>query len=322
MPAGGRRHLPHHFRPCFLLLGGIHPRCCGALFMNNLFIQPGFIAVLLMGALLMRPGAAVGQARSFALAGEFAQGQSQDDVTREASGPAILCTFCGSNSVTRMVYYHRYALSGVNMTYNLRAKSATGLQSFGLGLRGGRQRTGFLPLAPDGALPAAQLPVTSSRTIYDVNPYVEGRAKWGRVDLGYRAGVHIGSLLHQASVLADTALLPTRLAPDVQLWVGNRRTLFAQADAGVGTLALGNYTSRFGLGTGLGTDDGRYLLAGLAVARNAASYTMGFLGARVPLFRSGLTAEPYAATNFSQHHQLHVRLSYQFAQAGSGAPAN
>ena len=124
-------------------------------------------------------------------------------------------------------------------------------------------------------------------------------------------GLHLGQLRHTATVAADSSLRNEWLAPDAQLWVGVRRVLFAQVDAGMGTLVLGNHTSRFALGTGLGADDGRYLLAGLAVARHESGYGMGFLGAKIPLFHSQLTAEPYAATNFSRHRQLHFRLSYQ-----------
>jgi hypothetical protein len=223
-----------------------------------------------------------------------------------------LCTFCGGTSVRRMGYYHSYALSGVSLAYNLRPKSATGLQSIGLGLWGGRQRTGFRPLEPNAPFETANSGFTSSLALFDINPYLEGRAKWGSIDFGYRTGMHFGRLLYQATVLADADLRQTWLAPDAQLWVGKRRVPFAQFDAGVSALAMGNYTSRFGLGTGMGTDDGRYLLAGLAVARNAPGYTMSFIGASIPLFNSQLSVEPYAATNFSQHHQLHLRLSYQF----------
>jgi hypothetical protein len=272
--------------------------------------------LLLAGSLLISQVPAMGQGRSFTIASEAAQGQYQDDVSRQTSRNTILCTFCSSGyAVKRMGYYHRYALSGISLAYNLRAKSATGLQTIGLGLRGGRQRTGFQPLVPDGPFEAVKPPLTSSLALYDINPYLEGRATWRRIDLGYRAGIHIGRLLHQATTLADSSLQATWLAPDAQLWVGKRRVLFAQFDSGVGALAMGNYTSRFGLGSGMGVDDGRYLLAGLAIARNAPGYALGFLGASIPLFNSGLSAEPYAATNFSQHHQLHLRLSYQLLKA-------
>ena len=97
---------------------------------------------------------------------------------------------------------------------------------------------------------------------------MKGRAEWRGVDLGYRAGLHLGRLRYTATLAADASLADEWVAPDVQVWVGKRRGLYVQVDSGVGMLALGNHTSRFGLGTGLGADDGRYLLAGMAVARH------------------------------------------------------
>lgn len=267
--------------------------------------------VLCSGGLLSQTPAN-GQARSLTVSAEAAQGRYQDDVTRETYSTAILCTFCGSGStVKRLGYYYGYALAGGIVALNLRPKAAPGLQIIGLGLRGGTQQVGFRPLAPAAPF-EAEAPLTSRRLqLFDINPYLEGRTNWWSIDLGYRAGLHLGRLRNEASVMADSSLLTTWLAPDTHLWVGRRRVLFAQFDSGVGMLALGNYTSRFGLGTGLGIDDGRYLLAGMAVARHESGYTLGFLAANIPLFKSGLTAEPYAATNFAHHHQLHFRLSYQ-----------
>ena len=76
-------------------------------------------------------------------------------------------------------------------------------------------------------------------------------------------------------------------------------------------MALGNYTSRFALGSGLGADDGRYLLAGLAIATHERSYSMGFLSANVRLAKTGLSVEPYAASDFGRHHQVILRINYQ-----------
>ncbi|MDO7853366.1 hypothetical protein [Hymenobacter convexus] len=270
------------------------------------------MAGALLPALFLSPAPAMGQARALSFSAETAQGQYQDDVVRQSSSNSILCTFCGSGySVRRMGYYHDYTLAGVAMAYDLRPKSATGIQSVGIGLRGGRQRTGFRPLAPGAPFEAAEPPFASSLALYDLNPYLEGRARLWGLDLGYRAGLHLGQLRYTATVAADSSLRNDWLAPDAELWVGVRRVLFAQVDAGTGMLALGNHTSRFALGTGLGADDGRHLLAGLAVARHESGYGMGFLSARIPLLRSRLLAEPYVATNFSRHHQLHFCLSYQ-----------
>ena len=122
-------------------------------------------------------------------------------------------------------------------------------------------------------------------------------------------------------LLADSSQTNTWLAPDAQLWMGIRRVLFAQLDTGVNLLALGNHTSRFGLGTDLGADDGRYLLAGMAVATHEARYNMAFISADIPLGHNGFSFEPYAASNFNRHYQFNLLMHYQLLQKGLAAPA-
>ena len=78
---------------------------------------------------------------------------------------------------------------------------------------------------------------------------------------------------------------------------------------------------RFGLGTGLGADDGRYLLAGMAVATHEARYNMAFISADIPLGHTGFSFEPYAASNFNRHYQFNLLMHYQLLQKGLAAPA-
>ena len=254
----------------------------------------------------------MGQARSLTISAEAAQGQYQDDVSRQSSSNSILCTFCGSGySVRRMGYYHSYTLAGGNLAYRLRPQSAHGIQNIGIGIRTGREQIGYRPMAPDAPFNSSPTVASTRIRLYDFNPYLTGRFNFGRVGVGYRAGFHLGQLRYTATVAADSSLDNEWLAPDAQLWVGIRRVLFAQFDSGMGMLALGNHTSRFGLGTGLGADDGRYLLGGLAVARHEPSYGMGFLGANIPLGHTGIIFEPYAASDFNRHYQLNMQLHYQ-----------
>lgn len=254
----------------------------------------------------------VAQTHALTISAEAIHGEYQDDVSHQSTSSSILCTFCGSSySVQRMGYYHGYTLAGGNAAYQLRPPSAYGIQAIGLGLRAGHQQVGFRPLAPDGPFNTSPAAASARLRLYDFNPYLVGRLRLGRVAVGYRAGLHLGQLRYTATVVADSTLDNEWLAPDAQLWVGVRRVLFAQFDSGLGLLALGNHTSRFGLGTGLGADDGRYLLAGLALARHEPGYGMGFLGANIPLGRSGIRIEPYAASDFSRHYQLYLQLHYQ-----------
>ncbi|MBD2720710.1 hypothetical protein [Hymenobacter armeniacus] len=255
---------------------------------------------------------AMGQSRSLVMSIEATQGQYQDDVTHESTSSSFLCTFCGNNySVRRVGYYHRYALAGGSVAYQLRPWSAQGLQTVGLGIRVGQQQVGFRPLAPEAPFDANSTTASTRNRLYDFNPYLTGRFGRKKWAVGYRVGLHLGQLRYTATVLADSSLDNEWLAPDAQLWVGVRRVLFAQFDSGLGQLALGNHTTRFSLGSGLGADDARFLLVGLAVARHEPRYGMGFLSANIPLGHTGLQVEPYAASNFKQHYQLSILMHYQ-----------
>ena len=90
-----------------------------------------------------------------------------------------------------------------------------------------------------------------------------------------------------------------------------RRTLFFQADYGNGLLALGNPTGRLALGSGLGSDWNRHVLAGVALANHTPGLSMGFLSASFPVGRTGLWLEPYGATNFGRHRQISLRVQYR-----------
>ncbi|OGX81238.1 prolipoprotein diacylglyceryl transferase family protein [Hymenobacter glacialis] len=237
------------------------------------------------------------------------QGQYDEDITRAATTSFGGCG--GGQPAQRMAYYHDYSVLGGNVAYSLRGPAAKGLQTVGVGVWAGTERIGFQSLASNVAFPPTPPSSRVSFPIYDFNPYVEGRKQFRHLALGYRLGVHVGRLRNTSTVSADSSVRTVWGAPDVQFWLGNRRTLFGQVDTGVGPLALGNYTSRFALGSGLGADDGRYLLAGLAIATHERSYSMGFLSANIRLAKTGLSVEPYAASDFGRHHQVNLRINYQ-----------
>lgn len=116
------------------------------------------------------------------------------------------------------------------------------------------------------------------------------------------------------------------ILPDSQVWVGNRRLFFTQADAGYGAGGVGNYLYRIGLGSGLGSHKGGNVVAGVAfsnvdlhsfsaddIASNErpVGTTMGFATANIHLANSGFSLEPAAATDFGRHHQISLRLHYR-----------
>ncbi|MBH8571153.1 prolipoprotein diacylglyceryl transferase [Microvirga sp. STS02] len=237
------------------------------------------------------------------------QGRYDEDVTRAGSTGTSGCG--GGSPAQRMGYYHDYSVLGGNAAYTLRGPAAKGLQTVGLGVWAGTEHVGFQPLPTNIPFPTTRPGSYASFPLYDINPYVEGRKQFRHLALGYRLGLHLGRLRNTSTAAADTTLQTVWGAPDAQFWLGNRRVLFGQIDTGVGLLALGNHTSRFGLGTGLGMDDGRYLLAGMAVATHEAGYNMGFVSANVRLAKTGLSIEPYAASDFGRHYQVNLRLNYR-----------
>ena len=249
------------------------------------------------------------RARSLTVALEAGQGHYDEDLTN-VSGSGSGCGG-GTASVRRMGYYHDYQVAGGSVAYRLRAPSAEGIQVVGAGVYGGSERVGFRPLAPNTGFLATPPARSTTLPLFDINPYVEGRFNFKNGGIGYRAGVHLGKLFHPSSAAADSSLQTVSIAPDMLVWIGNRRVLFVQADTGVGSLALGNYTTRLGLGTGLGADNGRLLLAGLALATHEASYNMGFVSANFRLANTGVSIEPYAASDFDRHHRVSLRLHYQ-----------
>ena len=248
--------------------------------------------------------------RSLIISLGAAQGQYDEDLTQETSG-------CGSSlggstsSVHRAAYYHNYRIAGGSVAYALHDELTNGIQKVGAGVAVGSEQIGFQRLAPNQPFVPKSPPTKHSYPVFDVNPFMEGRFRLGRIAVGYRGGVHVGLLGHVSKTAADSSVQTAFLAPDARLWVGNRRILFGQVDTGTGLLALGNYTSRFGVGTGLGADDGRYVLAGMAVATHEPGYNMGFVSANLRLANTGLSLEPYVASDFDRHYQMNLRLHYQ-----------
>ncbi|MDQ2772012.1 MAG: hypothetical protein M3Y54_16110, partial [Bacteroidota bacterium] len=239
-----------------------------------------------------------------------AQGQYDEDLTQEMSG-------CGSSlggstrTVNRTAFYHNYRVAGGSVAYALHNEQTNSIQKVGAGVTVGSEQIGFQRLVPNQPFIPNPPRTTHSFALFDINPFMEGRFRLGQLSVGYRGGMHIGLLGHVSHTAADSSVEYSYLAPDARLWVGNRRVLFGQVDTGTGFMALGNYTSRFGLGTGLGADDGRYVLAGMAVATHEPGYNMGFISANLQLANTGVSLEPYVASDFDRHYQMNLRLHYQ-----------
>ena len=104
------------------------------------------------------------------------------------------------------------------------------------------------------------------------------------------------------------------MAPEGMFWLGVRRLVYGQIEAGGGPLAPGNPTMRLALGSGLGSDRGQYIQAGFGhslLPYVRGNGRVGFVSALLPLGRTGLWVQPYGATNFGRTHQVSVRLHYR-----------
>jgi phosphatidylglycerol:prolipoprotein diacylglycerol transferase len=149
--------------------------------------------------------------------------------------------------------------------------------------------------------------------LYDVHLYTAGHrlSASRKRELTYRIGVHLGQLDN-----TQAADFNARVLPELLVAYGNRRLLFGQGDLGYGAEnALGNYTARLALGSGLGQRYGSTVLLGYAESYHYPSRNMGFVSAnlRIPGHSalSGLSLEPYFATDFDRHQQFSLKLHYQ-----------
>lgn len=216
---------------------------------------------------------------------------------------------------TRTAYYHRYGVLGGTAEYGLRNPSRT-FRALGVGVWGGSERIGIRYLDPNGPFVTGGEDEHRRRAIWDVNPYTEFRTRPGaRWQTGVRLGLHVGQLSYSARALRREETSGTarslQVLPELVFWTGVRHILYAHLDVGTGPLALGNYVTRLGLGSGLGASEGGHLLVGFAASNHTPQQSMGFLSAQINLGRSGLLLEPYAATNFGRHYQLSGQLRYR-----------
>lgn len=158
-----------------------------------------------------------------------------------------------------------------------------------------------------------------SFTLVNVHAFGEGSRGAGWTTLGYRAGGHLGDLGHYSYYKSDKSSSAVFFMPEAMLRLGNPRLLYAQADAGYGAEnALGSYTTRLGLGSGLGRASGSQLLVGYANAAHVPTPSLAFVSASLHLPGQGglnnLGLQPYYATNFGNHHLFSLRLNYRLSK--------
>ncbi|TPG71705.1 prolipoprotein diacylglyceryl transferase family protein [Hymenobacter nivis] len=261
---------------------------------------------------------------------DFSVGASQGAFDQDFNYSSTTGGGCGGGSqlAERDGYLHNYRAVGGQVAVQVNPGGLGGIGTLGVGMWGGTDRVSYAPQPPgDGPLQTDHVRFVSNYNLFDVNPYFEGQGRMTKdLRIGYRLGFHMGNLLNNRATRRDSTLETLHFLPEAQLWVGSRRLLFVQADAGYGAGGLGNYLYRFGLGSGFGSDKWGNVVAGLALtdastqtfsalfsstSERPINSTLGFAAANIHLANSSFTLEPSAATDFGRHHQVNLRLHYR-----------
>jgi prolipoprotein diacylglyceryltransferase len=173
------------------------------------------------------------------------------------------------------------------------------------------------------------LPTSSSRFIAndttlrylmsDVHVYREEHIGHDWLSFGIRTGLHVGSLGYFSYFDNGNARGTAFLMPELMLSLGNPRLLYAQTDLCYGAEnALGAYTARVGLGSGLGHLGGSHLLAGYAHSPHNPSPNLAFVSASLRLpggtGLSAISLEPYFATDLAKHNIFSLKASYRLGK--------
>jgi prolipoprotein diacylglyceryltransferase len=215
---------------------------------------------------------------------------------------------CGSPN-TRETFNHRYTLRGGSIEFRS-YQPENRLFAFGLGVWQGQDRILYQNLDPlSGAI---LFQADDTKSLLGINPYMEyhSRLRPGKLGFGFRGGLHLGELAHTGEE-TDSRRDFDKTNVDLSVWSGIREVIYLQGDINRGMLGLGNFTSRVGLGSGLGRINGSSILAGMAFSRHHPNYRMGFVEANIRLGNSGFMLYPYGASNFDGHHQMNLRLGYR-----------
>jgi prolipoprotein diacylglyceryltransferase len=151
-----------------------------------------------------------------------------------------------------------------------------------------------------------------------VDMHVYREMHWGQdwLSLGARVGVHVGPLGYYSYYDKGDSRGTTWLMPELMVSLGNPRLLYGQADLCYGPEnALGAYTGRVSLGSGLGQVGGSQLLVGYARSPHQPTPDMVFASANLRLPAgtglSALSLEPYFATDFARHNIFSMKLHYR-----------
>ncbi|MCC3158508.1 prolipoprotein diacylglyceryl transferase [Hymenobacter sp. 15J16-1T3B] len=237
--------------------------------------------------------------------GSSAGGYDEDRTVVPPSG----CSGSGGPTL-RNAYYHRYAAHGGSVAYTV-DNPRRDFAGAGVGVWLGPEHQGVRALTPSGPFLTGSPDSTTTRRLFSVNPYIEFHetSPKGLFYMDYRLGLHIGRLAYPHRN-KSFELRPAYVFPDMLLRAGKAGGFFGQMDTGYGPAAVGNFSARLGVGTGLRSARSNYVMAGIGGARNYPHGAMGFVSGRLRLGATGLVLEPYAATNFGRFYQVSGQLFY------------
>jgi phosphatidylglycerol:prolipoprotein diacylglycerol transferase len=209
---------------------------------------------------------------------------------------------------------HRANVAGGQVAYRFSTKQNGELSTVGLGVWSGNER--IRTTVQEDHVPMVD--TTFHRPLFAVNPFVAGEFRRPRsFEFGYRAGLYIGQLGNTANNDLSIPGPMVKVLPDLMIWWGKRSWVYGQAELGYGPALLGPYNVRLGAGSGLGAANGSTVGLGFAVPvvgeTEGEAPILGYLSANLRLPGTGLSVEPYAASNFDHFHQISLRLHYRIS---------
>lgn len=227
----------------------------------------------------------------------------------------ILETNWGCSSKQPLLLQQRVRAAGAELAVTTPATGFFDYDTWGGGVWVGEQRIAAHPF-PTNSYRFVPTDTTLRYTLTDVHLYREVQHNRGWLSTGVRVGLHVGSLGYYSYFDNGNSRHTTWLMPELMVRLGNPRLLYGQADLCYGAEnALGAYTARVSLGSGLGRIGGSQVLAGYAHSPHRDGPGLAFVSATIrPPSSTGLSAlsiEPYFATNFDQHQQFSLKLNYR-----------
>ncbi|OGX89425.1 hypothetical protein BEN47_07240 [Hymenobacter lapidarius] len=231
--------------------------------------------------------------------------------SHEAEGYISENTGCSGQQ--RLALQQRVRAAGGEVAFETKQPSGRA-RIWGGGVWAGQQRIDMqLRPDPNSSMVITDRDTTLRETLVDLHVYREFQRENDWRSYRLRVGVHLGSLGYFTYTGTNDTRSGTIAIPELMLRMGKSSVLFGQADFCYGAEnAMGAYTSRLSLGSGLGSNNGSWVQAGYAHSPHSPTSSMGFMSALLLLpGKSGVSIEPYYATDLGRHNNFSMRLNYR-----------